>query len=188
MGSHLFSILILISSHQYFVHRNNSPSSVLSADDCTMGKTSDKEPDQVFEILNQSIWNNKYILKQDESLFYPYLRKKGISQIKDLINDNATTSLFLNWNSGKHKFSFKPNDFMSWTSILETIPATWKKKLRENELLNVECQEIPSSALSVKASYLRLQRPIIEKPTSQETISMFLGITEINWSKVFMTH
>ena len=49
-------------------------------------KISDKEPDQVFEILNQSIWNNKYILKQDESLFYPYLCKKGISQIKDLIN------------------------------------------------------------------------------------------------------
>ena len=40
-------------------------------------KTSDKEPEQVFEILNQSIWNNKYILKQDESLFYPFLCKKG---------------------------------------------------------------------------------------------------------------
>ena len=34
---------------------------------------------------------------------------------------------------------------MSWISILEAIPATWKKKLRENELLNTECQEIPSS-------------------------------------------
>ena len=127
-------------------------------------KTSDKEPDQVFD---QSIWNNKYILKQDESLFYPYLCRKGISQIKDLINDNTTTPLCLNWNSAKHKFNPKPNNFMSWTSILEAISATWKKKLRENELLNAECQEIPSSALSVKAIYWRLLRPIIEKPTSQ---------------------
>ena len=150
-------------------------------------KISDKEPDQVFEILSQSILNNKYILKQDESLFYPYLCKKGISQIKDLINVNTTESLFLNWNSARHKFNLKPNDFMSWTSILEAIPATWKKKLRENELLNAECKEIPSSALSVKATYWRLLRPIIEKPTSQETISRFLGITEINWSEVYMT-
>ena len=150
-------------------------------------KTSDKEPDQVFQILNQSIWNNKYILKQDESLFYPYLCKKRISQSKDLINVNTTASLFLNWNSAKHKFNLKPNDFMSWTSILEAIPATWKKKLRENELLNAECREIPSSALSVKATYWRLLRPIIEKPTSQEAISRFLGITEINWSEVYTT-
>ena len=107
--------------------------------------------DQVFEILNQSIWNNKYILKQDESLFYPHIGKNGNSQIKDLLNVNTTTSLFLNWDSAKHKFNLKPNNFMSWTSILEAIPATWKKKLRENELLNAECQEIPSSALSVKA-------------------------------------
>ena len=55
-------------------------------------KTSEKEPDKVFEILNQSIWNNKYILKQDESLFYPYLCKKGISQVRDLINVDTTTS------------------------------------------------------------------------------------------------
>ena len=27
------------------------------------GKISDKEPDQVFEIPNQSVWNNKYLLK-----------------------------------------------------------------------------------------------------------------------------
>ena len=66
---------------------------------------------------------------------------------------------------------------MSWTSILEAIPATWKKKLRENELLNTECQEIPSSSLSVKATYLRLLRPVTERPASQENISRFLGIT-----------
>ena len=150
-------------------------------------KTSDKEPEQVFEILNQSVWNNKYILKQDESLFYPFLCKKGISQVKDLMNVDTTTSIFLNWNLAKHKFNLKPNDFMSWLSILEAIPATWKKKLRENQVLNTECEEISPSALSVKATYWRLLRPIIEKPTSQETISRFLGITEINWSEVYMT-
>ena len=86
-------------------------------------------------------------------MFYPDLCKKGFSQFKDLINVDTTTSIFLNWNSAKYKFSLKPNDFMSWMSILEAIPATREKKLRENELLNTECQEIRSSALSVKATY-----------------------------------
>ena len=45
-------------------------------------ETSDKEPDQVFETLNQSIWNNKYILKKDESSFYPYLCKKALVKLK----------------------------------------------------------------------------------------------------------
>ena len=45
-------------------------------------KINDKESDQVFETLNQSIWNNKYILKQDESLFYPYLCKKALVKLK----------------------------------------------------------------------------------------------------------
>ena len=76
---------------------------------------------------------------------------------------------------------------MSWLSILEAIPATWKKKLRENQVLNTECEEISPSVLSVKATYWRLLRPIIEKPTSQETISRLLGITEINWSEVYLT-
>ena len=105
-------------------------------------------------------------------MFYPYLGKKGISQVKDLINVDTTASFFLNWNSAKHKFNLKPNDFMSWISILEAIPATWKKKLRENELLNTECQEIPSSVLSVKATYWRLLRKIIERPISQETLKL----------------
>ena len=61
---------------------NVSPSSVLSADDCTVEKASDKEPDQVFEIFNQSIWNNKYILKHNESLFYPHLCKKASVKLK----------------------------------------------------------------------------------------------------------
>ena len=67
--------------------------------------------------LNQSIWNDKYILHQDEGLFYPYLCKKGISQVKDLINVDTTASIFLNWNSAKHKFNLKPNDFMRWINI-----------------------------------------------------------------------
>ena len=90
-------------------------------------KTSDKEPDQVLDIFYQSIWNKTYVLTQDESSFYPYLCKKGINQIKDLINIDSTTSIFLHWNSAKHEIKLKPDDFMGLLSILEAIPATWKK-------------------------------------------------------------
>ena len=68
-------------------------------------KISDKEPGQVSTIRNQSIWNNKYISKQDESLFYPYLCNKGISQAEDIINVDSTTLIFINWNSAKHNLN-----------------------------------------------------------------------------------
>ena len=138
----------------------------------------------MYRLLNQSIWNNKYVSKQDESLFHPYLCNKGICQVRDFLNVNSTTLIFLNWNSDKHKFNLNPNDFMSRLSILEAILATWKKKLRKNELSNTEkSEEIPPSALSVKATYWRLLRPLIDKLTSQGTISKFLGITEVIGSK-----
>ena len=99
--------------------------------------------------------------------------KKSIGQIKDLIDVNTTASLCLNWNSAKHKFNLKPNDFMSWTSILEAISATWKKELKENELSSAECQEIPSSALSVKATYWRLLGQLLESQLLRKLLAGF---------------
>ena len=98
-------------------------------------KTSDKEPDQAFEILNQSLWNKKYILKEDESLFYRYLCKMGIFQVKDLINIDITTSIFLNWNSANNKFNLKPNDFMSWISILEAHSSNMAKIIKRTRVV-----------------------------------------------------
>ena len=118
-------------------------------------KIDDKEPAQVFEILNQSVWNNKYILKQDESLFYPYLCKKGISQIKDLIDVNTTASLFLNWNSAKLKFNLTPNDFMSWTCILEAIDPKRSGRPCTLQFLCLcdDIDEIPSKILETIESF-----------------------------------
>ena len=62
-----------------------------------------------------------------------------------------------------------------------------EKEIKRKPGVKYRMRMISPSALSVKATYWRLLRPIIEKPTSQETISRFLGITEINSSEVYMT-
>ena len=69
-----------------------------------MAKISDKEPDQVSEITNQFGIINTFESKMRVS----FIHNKGISQVKNLINIDTTTSIFLNWNSVKQKFNLKP--------------------------------------------------------------------------------
>ena len=50
-------------------------------------KVSRKEPLNALEIVNQVIWNNSFLLKQGNSLFYPILYNKGILKVNDLLDD-----------------------------------------------------------------------------------------------------
>ena len=51
---------------------------------------SQTDPDDVSEILKQSLWNNKYICKGNSSLYDPCLSAKGINKIGDIFNDSRT--------------------------------------------------------------------------------------------------
>ena len=48
------------------------------------------EPDDVSEILTQSLWNNKCICKGNSSLYYPCLSAKGIDKIDDIFSDSGS--------------------------------------------------------------------------------------------------
>ena len=64
-------------------------------------KVSRKEPLNALEIANQVIWNNSFLLKQGNSLFYPSLYNKGILKVNDLLDDFGH---FMKWASAKLKF------------------------------------------------------------------------------------
>ena len=51
---------------------------------------SQTEPDDVSEILKQSLWNNKYICKGNSGLYYPCLFVKRINKIGDIFNEAGT--------------------------------------------------------------------------------------------------
>ena len=62
------------------------------------------QPKDFQDIINQSIWNNKFILKEGDSIFYPSLHGKGLLFIRDLLDE---TGSFLNWSLEKEKFNLR---------------------------------------------------------------------------------
>ena len=53
-----------------------------------------EQPNDFQDIINQSIWNNKFKLREGHSIFRPSLHGKGLLFIRDLLDETAT---FLNW-------------------------------------------------------------------------------------------
>ena len=81
-----------------------------------------EQPKDFPDFINQSIWNNKFILREGDSIFYPFLHGNGLLFIRDLLDE---TGNFLNWSKVKEKFSLRNEDYMSWMSVIHSIPASW---------------------------------------------------------------
>ena len=83
------------------------------------------------EIVNQVIWDNSFLLKQSNSLFYPSLYNKGTLKVNDLPDDFGH---FMKRASTKLKFDLKEQDAMLWLSVLESIPSQWKRKVKSHDM------------------------------------------------------
>ena len=46
-----------------------------------------KEPADIAEIVSQPIWNSLFLQKQDSTLFYSELYSRGVSCIKDIVDE-----------------------------------------------------------------------------------------------------
>ena len=147
---------------------------------------SEKQPSCISEIVGQCIWNNIYILKQGSTIFYTRLYKSGSMIINDLIDSEGN---LMDWISAKLKFELADQDMMRWLSNVQATLSTWKKQIsnygkrfNEKTLANIV---IPN--MQVKEVYAKLLRPLVQKPTSQNTIEKLLDNDDINWQEVYMS-
>ena len=125
-----------------------------------------KEPLNSLEIVSQVIWNDIFLLKQSNSLFYPSLYNKA---------------------SAKLKFDLKEQDAMLWLSILEFILSQWKRKVKSHDLkIGDDVSAGPSLNMTVKSGYNILLRSVKTCPTSQKSFETFLNNHSINWPEVYM--
>ena len=67
----------------------------------------------------KTVWNNCYISKQGNTLFYPQLCYKGIQYVRDILDDHGK---IMNWQAARSKFDLQDKDFMVWLSLLKSIP------------------------------------------------------------------
>ena len=137
-------------------------------------------------IINQSIWNNKFILREGDSIFYPSLHGKGLLFIRDLLDE---TGSFLNWSLVKEKFSLRNEDYMNWMSVIQSIPTAWRKEMKTSIAVISSYMNPPNYSLShvsARSMYTKLIQPMFKPPTSHETIEKLFNNYEVNWKQSYL--
>ena len=136
-------------------------------------KVSGKEPLTALEIVNRVIWNNSFLLKQGNLLFYPSLCNKEILKVNDLPDDFGD---FIKWASAKFKFDLKEQDVMLWLSVLESIWSQWKRKVTSHDMKIIDDVSAgPSLNMTVKSAHNILLRSVKTCPTPQKSIETLLN-------------
>ena len=98
-------------------------------------------PNNKEEVLNQTIWNNRFIKINQASVFYQNWNRNGVQNLSCLMN--VSENSFLSFDSFQRKFNLKCT-FLQYFGLLAAIPRQWK------DLLNVQgSQETPTSQLTI---------------------------------------
>ena len=77
-------------------------------------------------IMNQIIWNNKYILSQGKSIFQSFFYNLGILKVGDLVSREG---VFLRSDKILNS-SFSPCYYFSLMGVLDTIPKKWRSLIK----------------------------------------------------------
>ena len=79
-------------------------------------------------IMNQIIWNNKYILSEGKSFFQSVYYNRGILKVGDLVSRDG---VFLKSNKILNS-SFSPCHSFSLMGVLDAIPKEWRSIIKTN--------------------------------------------------------
>ncbi len=113
-----------------------------------------KEPDNILQILNQSLWLNKYITVNNKFLHIKSWENKGINQVKDILNGKCE---FLNHDELKQQYNIEAS-FLLTLQIQATIPQISK-------ILSVSVHFYLSTpignTISINKTYTSLQKNFI---------------------------
>ena len=77
--------------------------------------------------MNQIIWNNRFIRRNKNSIFFPNWNKAGIEKLSCLVNEARNS--FISFNAFLQKYKVQCN-FLQYHGLLSAIPQNWKNILR----------------------------------------------------------
>ena len=80
------------------------------------------------EVENGVIWNNKFVTIAGKSVFYRSWYEAGVKYVKDLLTEDRN---FMTLHVFQHTFGITTN-FFQYLGLLNAIPASWKKKLKNS--------------------------------------------------------
>ena len=158
--------------------------------------TSSSKVDTIQTVLNQPIWNNKYILINDKSIFYRNFSTKNINKIGDMCNRNGE----FEWMYVKDK-GLQDKDFLRWAGIIHAIPKDWKKIIKQHQSeveknLNNNAENsfllghkmVKIEKVTTRQIYEDMIKTKFKPPTSQTNIEKRIvnedGII-LDWTKIY---
>ena len=62
-----------------------------------------------------------------KNLYIESLSRKGITKIYDLFDRDG---VFKNWDSVSQEFNLRPQHFLEWYGVLNSIPNKWKRRIK----------------------------------------------------------
>ncbi len=156
--------------------------------DVTKMKTMDP-----INVLNQTLWNNRYILINKKPVIWDKWIKCGITKLVHLVNEEGN---FFSYTELNHVYNVNCN-FLNVMQLIDSIPAEWKKVVKnykqscmfQPESIVVNGNFWPLSKLKSKDVYIKLITDIAWEPTCMrkwtECFPEFKNADSSLWENIF---
>ena len=123
-------------------------------------------PENKEQILNEILWNNRFVKIEKFSVYYQSWHKAGVIRVKDIFCEKS----FLTFNDFCQKFTIKTN-FLTYYGLCNSIPQKWIRLLKQsNQNIPTNSEhvgKIPLSKLSCKSASRFLISQKFEPPTAE---------------------
>ena len=140
-------------------------------------------PENKEAVLQETIWNNRFIKVNGKSIFYSKWHQNGIKQIKDLF-DVPENCFSLPFEVLANKFHIKGHHFLHHHSLVSAIPSEWKKLLSKIDSSSTTC--ILSKPLTSKILYQELlTRQKLRPPTAEKRLEYY-NFQRDDFSKIYL--
>lgn len=146
------------------------------------------------EIFNTVIWNNKFICINGKSVFNQSLVSKGLFRIGDLVTEN---NQFI-FQGNLRQLDFSPKDVFDLMSLMDAIPAPWRKSLKTNGYVDkisfvlqdhiqlvLDNQNVLISEVTSKRVYWELISGLVAQPTAQLKYNETFDDVCLDWKEIY---
>ena len=173
LAEDLFYAAILIPVNFLFINRASTKSLDAWSDVCTTSVVS------YDDVVNQTIWNNKFIFIENKSCYIKHLAVHGIVKIRDLISDNGR---FLE-SEKLLQARLSPVHFFKLMGIVNSIPNEWKLIIKQSQhhicspsndtfQINIENATVNVLKVTSKMLYNEFKRKKQTVPAAQKKIEL----------------
>jgi len=147
------------------------------------------DPDDVNEVCKQSIWNNKFILINNVSVYYAKFDEAGFHTIYDFFEDGHTIKDI----SGDNRFNRV--DILKWYGLISAIPKHWREILsrgglqKPGELMHgIRLSEgfISLDKIKSKSVYLWYRKKDHVVPIRQCYFKRVFNMSDVECSQLFL--